>query len=68
MELVLEIKSLLYEKRFTIEGARRHLDSRVKPDPRRAVKAEPAQQDLFPQSPILREVKRELAEILEILR
>src|ERR1700733_2401849 len=30
VELVLEIKRLLYEKRFTIEGARRFLDDRGK--------------------------------------
>src|SRR5260221_13498670 len=28
VELVLEIKHLLYDKRFTIEGARKHLDTR----------------------------------------
>src|SRR5713226_1022989 len=33
VELVLEIKRLLYEKRFTIEGARKFLDTRGKPDP-----------------------------------
>src|SRR5580700_1264633 len=31
VELVLEIKRLLYERRFTIEGARKHLDERAKP-------------------------------------
>src|SRR6202140_241443 len=31
VELVLEIKRLLYEKRFTIEGARRFLETRGKP-------------------------------------
>jgi len=30
VELVLEIKRLLYEKRFTIEGARKHLGLRTK--------------------------------------
>src|SRR6476661_8076242 len=30
VELVLEIKRLLYEKRFTIEGARKFLDGRSK--------------------------------------
>ncbi len=32
VELVLEIKRLLYEKRFTIEGARKFLDTRSKPE------------------------------------
>src|SRR6476660_10514589 len=33
VELVLEIKRLLYEKRFTIEGARKALEGRAKPAP-----------------------------------
>src|SRR3954471_156101 len=33
VELVLEIKRLLYEKRFTIEGARKFLETRAKPEP-----------------------------------
>src|SRR5262250_3217873 len=33
VELVLEIKRLLYEKRFTIEGARKFLDTRAKLKP-----------------------------------
>src|SRR3984893_8871207 len=36
VELVLEIKRLLYEKRFTIEGARKLLDARGKPEAARA--------------------------------
>src|ERR1700724_960407 len=32
VQLVLEIKRLLYEKRYTIEGARKFLDSRPKND------------------------------------
>jgi DNA-binding transcriptional MerR regulator len=51
VELVLEIKQLLYEKRFTIEGARKYLEARAKPVPVRAA-AKPArrkkvQGDLF---------------------
>src|ERR1700686_2755293 len=34
VELVLEIKRLLYEKRFTIEGARKFLETRPKPEAR----------------------------------
>src|SRR3984893_13426796 len=30
VELVLEIKRLLYEKRYTIEGARKYLDTRTR--------------------------------------
>jgi DNA-binding transcriptional MerR regulator len=32
VEMVLEIKRLLYQERFTIEGARKFLDSRAKPE------------------------------------
>src|SRR5271156_3825154 len=32
VEMVLEIKRLLYEKRFTIEGARKFLETRGKPE------------------------------------
>jgi DNA-binding transcriptional MerR regulator len=33
VEMVLEIKRLLYEERFTIEGARKFLETRAKPEP-----------------------------------
>src|SRR5438309_4975848 len=33
VELVLEIKLLLYDKRFTIDGARKFLGTRAKPEP-----------------------------------
>src|SRR5258706_9841209 len=39
VELVLEIKRLLYEKRFTIEGARKTLETRGKPAAVRPTKA-----------------------------
>src|SRR5258706_16154902 len=54
VELVLEIKRLLYEKRYTIEGARKFLDTRGKPEAARA-SAAPArkgkrkQAELFPE-------------------
>src|ERR1700741_1175387 len=38
VELVLEIKRLLYERRFTIEGARKFLEPRGKTEPARAAK------------------------------
>ena len=37
VELVLEIKRLLYEQRFTIEGARKLLENRPKAEPGRSV-------------------------------
>src|ERR1700745_2921986 len=39
VELVLEIKRLLYEKRFTIEGARKVLGAKPKPGPARPAAA-----------------------------
>ena len=69
VELVLEIKRLLYERRFTIEGARKVLESR----PKREVAAKSAttprrQGELFAATPAFyQELKRELSEILQVL-
>jgi DNA-binding transcriptional MerR regulator len=73
VELFLEIKRLLYEKRFTIEGARKQLESKPKArsTPRRAPPAAMQQPDLFSQSAdleLLRDVRRELAAILNLLK
>jgi DNA-binding transcriptional MerR regulator len=82
VELVLEIKRLLYEERFTIEGARKFLESRPKVE---AVKAGARQTKskgakasapvtqiqvgLFGDvGPLLDEVRRELEEILSLLK
>jgi DNA-binding transcriptional MerR regulator len=67
VELVLEIKRLLYEKRFTIEGARKVLDAKPK---RETGTPEPArrQAELFPNTYALyQQVRRELTEILDML-
>lgn len=67
VEIVLEIKRLLYERRFTIEGARKMLESRPKRD---LPKTKPSrrQSDLFPgTSAAYQKFRRELMEILEIL-
>jgi DNA-binding transcriptional MerR regulator len=73
VELVLEIKRLLYDKRYTIEGARKFLESR----PREAAgksadgtvkKSKRSQGDLFGEGAVVLErVRKELTEILEIL-
>jgi|SRR5271154_6815574 DNA-binding transcriptional MerR regulator len=76
VELVLEIKRLLYEKRYTIEGARKYLDSRGRegsPKMESSAKAAAAainhsQGDLFRNSgPVFDEIRKELKEILALL-
>ena len=42
VEMVLEIKRLLYEQRFTIEGARKFLETRAKPEAGRSRRQRPA--------------------------
>lgn len=77
VELLLQIKQLLYDKRFTIEGARRHLETAAKSGRRdRALAAEgrsqaapPAQPELFERSTAdWRSVRDELAAILDLLK
>lgn len=65
VELILEIKHLLYDKRYTIEGARKALEQRSK-----APKAKPrvVQPDLFSAAaPDLTPIRRELEAILALL-
>jgi len=73
VELVLEIKRLLYDKRYTIEGARKYLDTRTRDTPRSgegvAKKTGRSQGDLFRDpTPVLQQIRKELSELLEILR
>ena len=66
VELLLRIKHLLYEKRFTIEGARQTLHSEAKaPKPARVQKR--LQAELFSEDP-LPEIRRELEDILLLLK
>ena len=66
VERVLEIKRLLYEKRYTIEGARNFLSSRnTKPAPTPPL---PKQGQLFAMPALVEELRRELTAILELLR
>lgn len=69
VELVLEIKRLLYDKRFTIEGARKVLESKPKRDSGLKPIAVPRRQgELFSAtSALYLEIRRELGEILELL-
>lgn len=77
VEMVLEIKRLLYSQRFTIEGARKFLENKPKPEAARAAaksaksasKPARAQADLFdPSAPVLDSVRKELTEILRLLK
>jgi DNA-binding transcriptional MerR regulator len=65
VELLLRIKHLLYEKRFTIEGARQSLHAEAKAP--KVKTAKHAQQELFSDDP-LPEIRRELAEILKMFK
>lgn len=67
VELVLEIKHLLYDKRYTIEGARKWLEVRGRTEP---VKAAPVSQgELFPvTAATLDKIRGELQAILKILK
>ena len=65
VELLLRIKHLLYEKRYTIEGARQTLQTEGRSSKSRAPKR--SQQELFSNDP-LPEIRRELGEILQLLK
>ena len=66
VETLLRIKHLLYEKRFTIEGARQAMQAEAQAAKARPPKRE-AQRELFADDPVP-EIRRELAEILELLK
>lgn len=67
VELVLEIKRLLYEKRFTIEGARKVLESKPKRDPVKQI-APRHQGELFAgTASFYQDLRRELQELVAIL-
>lgn len=68
VETILEIKRLLYDRRFTIEGARKHLSARKRAEPK--AKAPVSQAALFGEAPnpVLKEIRRELEEILRLLK
>src|SRR3954468_15179672 len=66
VELLLRIKHLLYEKRFTIEGARQTLRGEPRaPKPARVPKR--VQGELFTEDPLV-EIRRELQNILQLLK
>jgi len=66
VELLLRIKHLLYDRKYTIEGARQALQEK----PKKVEAAMPAKQEgLFAPSPMaaLPEIRREVAEIIKLL-
>jgi DNA-binding transcriptional MerR regulator len=64
VELLLRIKHLLYEKKFTIEGARQALAKTPKDSP---LRQEVVQQSLFAPDP-LPAIREELRSLLELLK
>jgi DNA-binding transcriptional MerR regulator len=64
---VLELKRLLYEKRFTIEGARKHLEAQGKRSAAAASNGR-KQGELFTVPIAFSEVRRELRELAELLQ
>jgi DNA-binding transcriptional MerR regulator len=71
VEMLLNIKQLLYDKKFTIEGARKALKSE-KADGgvtrvREALAAPIRQEELFPAPDPLPGIRQELADILKLL-
>ena len=66
VELLLRIKHLLYDKRFTIEGARQSLHSEAHA-PKQARAHKRVQAELFSVDP-LPDIRRELQEILKLLK
>ena len=65
VELLLRIKHLLYDRKFTIEGARRVLNGKKQAA---ATAAAPVNQgELFPAANPLPEIRQQLAEILKLL-
>src|SRR5215471_1469484 len=67
VELLLRIKHLLKEKRYTIEGARQTLQAEARaPKASRAAKPR-VQAELFASDPLL-DIRRELEDILQLLK
>ena len=66
VELLLRIKHLLYDQKFTIEGARKALQTGAK-EPSPAPPSRTAQSELFPKPDPLPEIRRQVADILTLL-
>jgi DNA-binding transcriptional MerR regulator len=62
VEMLLNIKQLLYDKKFTIEGARKALKA-----PEAPARPSVSQEELFPTPDPLPEIRQQLADILKLL-
>jgi len=67
VELLLEIKRLLYDKKFTIEGARLALSEILKNVRNSTNRSRAAQAELFPSQNPLPQIRQEVADILKLL-
>ncbi|MDR2773111.1 MAG: MerR family transcriptional regulator [Elusimicrobiota bacterium] len=65
IDLIFQIKELLYKQKYTISGARKFLnaDKRLK-----SLNPELIREESLPDSKILKEIKEELTQILKILQ
>lgn len=69
VELLLQIKDLLYNRKFTIEGAKKVLAEKPAPPRTGASKKKSAlQRGLFDAPDPIAQIRREVASILELLR
>ncbi len=70
VEMVLEIKRLLYDRRYTIEGARKVLEGKPRREQARSAPQAQMQAELFSTGSFAfhKELRKELAEILALLR
>jgi DNA-binding transcriptional MerR regulator len=68
VELLLQIKHLLYDKRFTIEGARRYLELLGKPARRGRSAPRAADQPGLFDAGHLQAIREELASLLKLLK
>ena len=67
VELLMEIRTLLHARRFTIEGAKKHLAGQH--TTRKTTRAPKVQHELFAEpQPTLDDVRRELQSILDLLK
>lgn len=72
VELLLEIKRLLYDEGFTISGARKALKDRLRPGKKKSNAGDSGQMPLIshaaPSRPALQAMKKEIREILAMLK